>query len=197
MWDERYSGEEYAYGTAPNDFLREVMPRLPKGTALCLGDGEGRNGVWLAEHGFKVTSLDASAVGLTKAARLAGNRNVSITTLHRNLQDYAIEAGHWDVIVSVFCHLPPELRRQVHAQVVTGLKTGGMFVLEAYTPKQLDLGTGGPQSAELMMNLADLTRELAGLELLHARELQRDISEGRFHCGPSAVVQLLARRNCA
>lgn len=192
MWDERYSGEAYAYGTEPNDFLRSVTAKLPKGAALCLGDGEGRNGVWLAEHGFDVTSLDASAVGLAKANRLADRRHVTLTTLHRNLQDYRIEPGRWDAIVSIFCHLSPGLRRRIHAQVVTGLKPGGMFVLEAYTPKQLEFVTGGPSSIELMVNLSELVGELAGLELVFARELQRDIFEGIFHHGPSAVVQLLA-----
>lgn len=194
MWDERYSGKAYAYGTEPNDFLRSVTAQLPKGTVLCLGDGEGRNGVWLAEHGFDVTSLDASAVGLAKANRLADRRHVTVTTLHRDLQDYLIEPDRWDAIVSIFCHLPPDLRRRVHAQVVTGLKPGGMFVLEGYTPKQLEFVTGGPSSIELMMNLTELARELAGLELVLAKELQRDIFEGTFHHGPSAVVQLLARR---
>jgi SAM-dependent methyltransferase len=192
MWDERYSGDEYAYGTEPNDFLRTVAPRLPVGKTLCLGEGEGRNAVFLAGLGHEVTALDASAVGLEKTRRLAEARAVSVRTLHTDLAQYTIEPGAWDVIVSIFCHLPPDLRRRVHEEVGAGLRQGGMLVLEAYTVRQLDLATGGPPTGEMMMGLADLREELVGLRLDHAVELDRDIHEGRFHSGTGAVVQVLA-----
>ena len=194
MWDERYSSAEYAYGTEPNDFLRAVAPRLPVGNTLCLGEGEGRNAVFLAGLGHHVTALDASAVGLEKARNLADARGVSLRTLHVDLSQYTIEPNAWDVIVSVFCHLPPELRSRVHEGVVAGLRPGGKFVLEAYTPGQLSLNTGGPPSAEMMMDLESLKRELAPLKFEHAAELQREVYEGRYHHGPGAVVQILATR---
>lgn len=195
MWDERYSEEGYAYGIEPNDFLRAVAPRLPVGSTLCLGEGEGRNAVFLAGLGHGVTALDASAVGLEKARRLAESRGLSVRTLHTDLAQYTIEPGAWDVIVSIFCHLPPALRRRVHEEVVRGLRPGGMFVLEAYTVRQLDLRTGGPPAAEVMMGLEDLRAELAGLRLDHAAELEREIHEGRYHEGVGAVVQVLAVRD--
>lgn len=192
MWDERYSGEDYAYGTEPNDFLRAVAPRLPVGRTLCLGEGEGRNAVFLAGLGHEVTALDGSAVGLAKTRRLAESRGVAVWTLHTDLAQYTVEPEAWDVVVSVFCHLPPDLRRRVHEEVVAGLRPGGVFVLEAYTVRQLDLATGGPATAEMMMGLGGLREELAGLRLDHAVELDREIHEGRFHCGTGAVVQVLA-----
>lgn len=192
MWDERYSGEDYAYGTEPNDFLRVVAPRLPVGRTLCLGEGEGRNAVYLAGLGHEVTALDGSAVGLEKTRRLAETRGVKVRTLHTDLAQYTIEPGAWDVILSIFCHLPPNLRRRVHEEVVAGLRSGGMFVLEAYTVRQLDLGTGGPAIAEMMMGLTELGDELAGLRFDHGVELDREIHEGRFHHGTGAVVQILA-----
>jgi 2-polyprenyl-3-methyl-5-hydroxy-6-metoxy-1,4-benzoquinol methylase len=192
MWDQRYSDEEYAFGTEPNDFLRSVLMLLPDGKALCIGDGEGRNGVWLAEQGLAVTSVDASGVGLEKARALAHQRGVAIATVHMDLADFVIERETWDVIVSIFCHLPPPLRQRVHRAAVAGLRPNGMFVLEAYTPEQIAYGTGGPPTAELTMNLQALHQELAGLKLLHAEELEREVHEGRYHNGHSAVVQLLA-----
>jgi SAM-dependent methyltransferase len=192
MWDERYAGDEYAYGTEPNDFLRAVAPRLPVGKTLCLGEGEGRNAAFLAGLGHEVTALDASAVGLEKTRRLAETKGVTVRTLHADLADYSIAPDAWDVIVSIFCHLPPGLRRRVHEQVAAGLHRGGTFVLEAYTVRQLELATGGPASAEMMMDIAGLREELAGLRLDHAAELQREIQEGRFHSGKGAVVQVLA-----
>ena len=197
MWDERYSEDEYAFGTEPNDFLRSVLRLLPDGKALCLGDGEGRNGVWLAEQGLAVTSVDASGVGLGKARALAHQRGVAIATVHMDLADFIIERGAWDVIVSIFCHLPPPLRQRVHRDVVAGLRPGGMFVLEAYTPEQIVFGTGGPPTAELTMNLDALRQELAGLKLLRAEEMEREVHEGRYHNGRSAVVQVLALREGA
>ncbi len=194
MWDERYSLAEYAYGTQPNDFLREVAPRLPQGRALCLAEGEGRNAVFLAQCGLEVVAVDQSAVGLEKAQRLAASRQAVLQTVVANLDSYAIGDNAWDVIVSIWAHVPPALRQQVHRACVTGLKPGGMFVLEAYTPAQLAFKTGGPPVPELTMTLAALQHELSGLDFLIGRELVREVREGRYHDGQSAVVQVLARR---
>ncbi|MCG6897413.1 MAG: methyltransferase domain-containing protein [Thiocapsa sp.] len=195
MWDERYASEDYAYGTEPNDFLREVAPRLPVGKTLCLGEGEGRNAVFLAGLGHRVTALDGSRVGLEKARRLAADRGVAIDTIHSDLAHYTLEPAAWDCIVAIFVHLPPALRRQLHRQVVAGLRPGGVFVLEAYTPRQLELGTGGPPVAELMMELETLAEELTGLRFLRAAEAEREVHEGRYHAGTGAVVQILATRD--
>ena len=144
MWDERYSHTEFVYGTEPNDFLVSQVDALPMGRVLCLGEGEGRNAVWLAKRGFDVTAVDASRVGLDKALKFAAAQGGDIRVIHSDLTDYDIEPDAWDAIVSIFCHLPPALRRKIHAQVVMGLKPKGVFLLEAYTPAQLSLGTGGP-----------------------------------------------------
>lgn len=194
MWDERYSVEEHVYGTRPNDFLASVVDRLPMGRVLCLAEGEGRNAVFLAERGLDVTAVDSSTVGLAKARKLAGQRGVHIETIVADLAHYEIVPTSWDVIVAIFCHLPPPLRRAVHAQAAAGLCPGGAFVLEAYTPAQLRHGTGGPPVVELMMTLDALRDELTGLRFEHAVEIERDIQEGRFHTGVGAVVQVLAYR---
>ncbi|AHE97730.1 class I SAM-dependent methyltransferase [Thioalkalivibrio paradoxus] len=199
MWDQRYGTDEYVYGTEPNEFLREVIAEviadLPRqGRALCLAEGEGRNAVYLAEQGFEVHAVDASPVGLAKAVRLAAQRGVHIETEVADLDGYRIEPSAWDVIVSVFCHLPAKVRQDLHRQVVQGLRPGGRLILEAYTPAQLALGTGGPPDISLMMTLDELRSELAGLEFEHARECEREVHEGRLHTGRGAVVQLVAIR---
>ncbi|WP_018170043.1 cyclopropane-fatty-acyl-phospholipid synthase family protein [Thioalkalivibrio sp. ALMg9] len=194
MWDERYAEDDYVYGTEPNDFLRAAVANVPRGRALCLAEGEGRNAVFLAQQGFDVLAVDSSAVGLQKAQRLAEDRGVQIETLVADLADYAIEPDSWDLIVSIFCHLPPDVRRRLHAEVVAGLRPGGVFILEAYTPAQLEWGTGGPPIAELMMTREALTEELDGLEFEEAVERERDVIEGRFHTGRGAVVQVLAHK---
>jgi SAM-dependent methyltransferase len=195
MWDQRYAEPGFAYGTEPNDFLREVASQLPPGSeVLCLAEGEGRNAVFLAAAGHRVHAVDQSAVGLAKAAELARARGTTITTEVADLADYALGAARWTAIVSIWAHVPAALRQQLHAALLPALRPGGLFILEAYTPKQLEFRTGGPPTAALMMELASLRSELAGLELLVAREVERDVQEGAYHAGRSATVQVLARR---
>ena len=194
MWDQRYSNEAYAYGTEPNDFLTSMYNKLPKGKILCLAEGEGRNAVWLAEKGNKVTAVDASGIGLQKADKLAKARGVEVTTAHADLADYDIGTQQWDAIISIFCHLPPELRQDVHRRCVKGLRSNGMLLLEAFTPLQLEYKTGGPPVAEMMMDMQSLSSELIDLEFLHLQECVREIHEGEFHNGRGAVVQALAQK---
>ncbi len=194
MWNERYSSESFAYGTKANDFLVSMIDRLPTGKILCLAEGEGRNAVWLAQQGNEVTAVDASDVGLQKAHRLAKTRGVEITTVHADLADYDIGTQKWDAIISIFCHLPPGLRQDVHRRCLAGLRDDGMILLEAYTPSQLEYKTGGPPVAEMMMDMRSLRSELNGLRFLHLQECVRDIHEGEFHEGNGAVVQVLAMK---
>lgn len=194
FWERRYAEPAYAYGTEPNGFLVEVADRLPSGPVLCLAEGEGRNAVWLAARGHAVTAVDASAAGLAKAVALARTRAVTIATSLADLASFTIEPDAWSGIVAIFAHLPPPLRRSVHRAAVRGLTAGGVFILEAFTPRQLALGTGGPQKPELLYTLEELREDLAGLDLEIGRELERDVVEGRYHTGRAAVVQVLARR---
>ena len=191
-WDERYSAQDYVFGTAPNEFLVEVTPQLPTGRILTLAEGEGRNAVYLAQQGYAVTGVDGSRVGLAKAEKLAAEREVEIETRVADLAELPIEEAAWDGVVSIFCHIPPDIRRSLHKRVVAGLKPGGVFVLEAYTPRQLAYGTGGPPDVRLLVDLATLKTELAGLRFEHALELERTVSEGRLHTGLASVVQIVA-----
>lgn len=194
MWDERYAEVEFAYGTQPNDFLAENAGQIPAGPVLCLGDGQGRNGVFLATQGHAVLAVDQSAVGLARARALAASRGVSIETEVADLADFDLGTGRWVGIVSIFCHLPSALRKRVHAAAVTALQPGGVFVLEAYSPEQLARGTGGPQSPDMVATLAELQAELTGLAWQHGVTLEREVHEGRYHNGLSTVVQLIGRK---
>ena len=191
MWDERYGRDGYAFGKEPNYFLRASSAQIPMGKVLCLGDGDGRNGVYLAGLDYRVTSVDQSAVGLAKAERLAAECGVTIETIAADLADFVIAENSWEGIVSIFCHVPPSIRTALYAKVVRGLKKGGVFVLESYRPAQLEYGTGGPPVAELMVTAAELKVELAGLDLVHCAELDREVVEGAFHTGMAAVVQVI------
>lgn len=195
FWDTRYSGTDFCYGTAPNAFVAACAAQIPPGPVLCLGEGEGRNAVFLATRGHAVTAVDQSAVGLAKARHLAARHGVTLTTLTADLATLTIAPGAWSAVVATFVHLPPPLRATVHHAAATGLRPGGVIVLEAYTPDQLRHRTGGPvNTPELFMTLAALRTDFAGLEELIARELERDVREGTGHTGRGAVVQFLARQ---
>jgi SAM-dependent methyltransferase len=196
MWDERYGEPGFVYGTEPNDFLAANAVRYlpPKGEILSLGEGEGRNAVFLASLGFRVTGVDASAVGLEKARARAERHGVLIQTVVADLATFDLGVERWDGIVSIWCHTPSALRTRLHRSVVAALRPGGVFLLESYTPEQLAYKTGGPSSADLLMTLAAARAELAGLELLEAEEKLREVHEGKYHGGTSAVLQVVARK---
>lgn len=191
MWDERYSSEEYIYGKDPNNFLANAVGKIPKGKVLCVAEGEGRNAVFLAEQGYQVVAVDSSAVGLEKARQLAQERGVSIETIVSDLAHFDIEPDSWDGVVSIFAHVPPQVRKELHKKIVNGLHSGGTLILEAYRPDQLKYKTGGPPTAEFMMTLEGLEEELKGLNFDYGVELDRDVVEGKFHTGKGAVVQFI------
>lgn len=194
VWDDRYGAPHYVFGTEPNDFLRACVGQLPPGRALCLAEGEGRNAVFLASCGFEVSSVDLSDVGVAKTRALASERGVRVDAAAGDLATFDLGVGGWDVIVSIFAHLPPSVRAPLHRRVVDALAPGGTFVLEAYTPAQIGRGTGGPPVPELTMTLDALHRELDGLEFAHGVETEREVVEGAGHTGMASVVQVLARK---
>ncbi len=194
FWDERFAEPELAYGDQPNDWLREVAARLPPGPVLCLAEGQGRNAVWLATLGRAVTAVDASPVGLARARELAASRGVAIETVVADLATWEGPDAHWAGIVSIFGHLPPPVRTRVHGAVARWLRPGGVLVLEAYRPEQLAHGTGGPRDLAMLYSAEQLAADFTDLEILHLAAADREVREGRYHTGPAAVVQLLARR---
>jgi 2-polyprenyl-3-methyl-5-hydroxy-6-metoxy-1,4-benzoquinol methylase len=195
MWDERYQRDPLIYGAEPSDFLVKEVGRLRPGNCLCLAEGQGRNAVWLAAQGFSVTAVDQSSVGMARAQEFAAERGVALTTDVADLADYDLGQDNWDNIISIFGHLPSELRRDVHRRVVEALRPGGIFLLIAYTPKQLETaGVGGPPDPDMMLTVEKLTTELEGLEIVLAEEVVRQVNEGEFHKGESAVVQFVGRK---
>ncbi|MFI5399447.1 MAG: class I SAM-dependent methyltransferase [SAR324 cluster bacterium] len=209
MWDQRYGTDEFFYGTDPNDFLRENArlirpgvvarpggrkPEAQTADVLCLAEGEGRNAVYLAGLGFRVTAVDGSPVGLAKMQRLAQSRGVQVAGIHSDLAGFAIAPLAWDAIVSIWCHIPAPLRARLYRETVAGLRPGGTLILEAYHPRQLEFRTGGPPTADLMVTLDALRPELAGLDLVVAQEIERVVQEGKGHHGRSAVVQVVGRK---
>jgi SAM-dependent methyltransferase len=190
FWDERYSGEGFAYGTQPNRWLEGQAGVIrPGGRVLSLGEGEGRNAVWLAEQGFSVDAVDASAVGLEKAQELAARRGVRIRTQVDDLATYRPEPGAYDALVLVFVHLPPTIRSLVHAAGARALRPGGVLIIEAFTPLQLGRPSGGPRQADLLYEVATVRSDFPGVDWLVLEEAEVELDEGPFHRGTAAVVR--------
>ena len=195
MWDERYQQGELTYGAEPNEFLVDRVGLLRPGNCLCIAEGQGRNAVWLAGQGFSVTASDQSRIGMERARQLAERRGVTLQTEVADLTDFDLGQERWDNVVSIFGHLPSGLRRDVHRRVTEALRPGGIFLLEAYTPEQLQTsGTGGPAESDMLLSLKTLTAELPELEIVLGREIVRDVNEGEFHKGEGAVVQFVGRK---
>ncbi len=194
MWEERYDVDHFVFGIEPNDFLRDNVSMIPIDDVLCLAEGEGRNAVFLAGTGRRVSSVDLTETGVTKTLRLAAQRGVEVDARVGDLSTYDLGVERWNGVVSIFAHMPPMIRSDLHHRVVEALRPGGIFLLEAYTPDQIGRGTGGPQSVEMTMTLIALEVELAPLEFLHAVETERVVAEGPGHSGIASVVQIIARK---
>ncbi|MDC7698217.1 class I SAM-dependent methyltransferase [Vogesella indigofera] len=195
FWNTRFAVSEFIYGEAPNDFLREQASRLAPGSrVLSLGEGEGRNALFLAKQGHALTAVDASHEGLAKVLARAAAAGVDITAVLADLARFEPGVAQFDAVVSVFCHLPSALRRTVMTRAMAALKPGGLLIMEGYTPRQLAFGTGGPKDADMLLEAEIVRGELVGLELLHFVELEREVIEGSYHTGTASVLQVVARK---
>lgn len=195
MWDERYQTPEYIFGDQPCQWLIMNQHRLPKsGSAIALGDGEGRNGVFLAEVGLQVTSVDLSEVGLSKARDLALTRGVTIETVQADLEHYTMTPESQDLIVSIYCHLPDAIRKLVHSHVEEALKPGGLFILEAFHHSQLKYQSGGPKTTDLLYDLEELTGDFQSLQILEALDGLCYLDEGARHSGLGHIVRLVLQK---
>jgi SAM-dependent methyltransferase len=195
FWDDRYAAPEYLYGTEPSDFLAERYSALPPaGEVLCLADGEGRNGVFLATQGLRVTGVDSSAVGLAKAQQLAAERQVPYATVLADLATWDLGDARWDGVVSIWAHLPVPLRATLHPRLARALRPGGVLLLEHYHPRQLAYGTGGPSDPTMMLALDELDAAFPEWTRLHTFEGERTVIEGNGHGGLSFVTQAILEK---
>lgn len=195
FWDERYRHDRYFYGEAPNRFLEAQSGIFPSGGRLLgLGEGEGRNAVFLAGQGFQVTALDQSPVGLDKALRLAERHGVALETRNADLLVADLGQAQWDGIYNIFCHLPDRERQALHPRIRQALKPGGIFLTEQFEPRQLTKTSGGPPDLDLLPQLTELERAFSGWRILVARYETTPLDEGPKHQGEAHVVRFIAQK---
>jgi SAM-dependent methyltransferase len=195
-WESRFSAAGYLFGAAPNEFLARQAHRLKPGqTALSIADGEGRNGVWLAQQGLDVTSIDFSPTALAKARALAAERGVTLRTLQADVLDWTWPVEAFDVIAAIFIQFaPPDGRRRLFAGIRQALKPGGLLLMQGYRPEQLTYRTGGPDKVEHLYTRALLTEFFGDFASVEINEHDGVIREGTGHNGMSALIDLVARK---
>lgn len=196
MWDERFSGEDYFYGTEPAGFVAAQAWRLAQGAqVLSVAEGEGRNAVWLAAQGLCVHALDGSAPALAKAQRLAAARGVSLTTEQADLARFIWPVAAYDAVFGVFIQFaPPALRRAIFRGMAQALKPGGLLFLHGFSVRQLVHASGGPKVAEQLWTLDLLRAAFPGWDIRHQGDYDAVLAEGPGHSGPAALIDLVARK---
>jgi SAM-dependent methyltransferase len=195
-WESRYRTPDYAFGREPNYFLAACKALLPRsGKALAVADGEGRNGVWLAEQGLDVLSIDFSPSAQRKARTLAHERGVEIAFVQADVHTWSYPEAAFDVVVEIFTQFSsPTERAQKWAGMRRALKPGGLLIIQGYTPRQLQYGTGGPKQVENLYTRAMLEDAFRGFRDMTIAEEEREMHEGTSHAGMSAVISLTARK---
>jgi SAM-dependent methyltransferase len=197
FWNERFDKEEFIFGKEPNEYLVEKTTQYlkPGSAILCIADGEGRNGVWLAKQGMHVVGFDASDIALAKANQFAKDNQVSVQYTFSDTDSYAWPANTYDAVIAIFIQFADAaMRERIFQKTYDTLKPGGLFILQGYTPKQLEYKTGGPSLIEHLYTeelIRGLTKDFNVLEL---RSYEKVLSEGPRHTGMSALLGLVARK---
>ena len=189
-WDERYGTEELIWKADPNRFLVEEVAALAPGRALDVACGEGRNAVWLATKGWRVTGADFSGVGLAKAQRLADDREVEVTWVEANVVEWQPPAASFDLVVVMYLHLRAEQRRQALARAAAALAPGGVLLVVGHDTSNLLKGTGGPQDPAILFEPEDIVEELTGLRIERAERVTRTVITD---AGEATAIDALVR----
>lgn len=201
FWNDRYREEEYAYGKAPNNYVRYALDKYPvTGRALFPAEGEGRNAVFAASKGLDVSAFDISKEGKNKALKLAKEKNVSIEYLVGSLQELDFASEQFDLIVLCYVHFPAELRKKFHLQLVGLLKPGGMLVLEGFSKSNLPYRknnpkVGGPDKPELLFSIDEIVDDFSSLEPIEQKDEIVSLDEGLYHVGQGAVIRFIGRKS--
>lgn len=198
FWDKAFGNSEYRYGKNPNAFIAETLPKLLKEGArvLCVGDGEGRNGVWCARQGYQTTSLEPSSAGIQKTRALADEFGVPINSIQDVMPSAQIKDQSFDAVVLTYIHALPGTREEIHQACVRALAPGGVIVLEGFTPAQRERGltSGGPGNMAMLFTESMLQDDFKDLEIEYIEELTTTLNEGPGHQGEAEVIRLIARR---
>ena len=196
FWNQRFATDELLFGSEPNQYLREHVDVWRRDQrVLCVADGEGRNSVWLAQQGMKVTAFDLAALGVAKARSLAAGAGVDVDFNISDCDAWPWDAASYDGVAAIFVQFAdPPMRQRLFDGIERTLRPGGTLILQGYTPKQLDYGTGGPPQVENLYTEEQLRAELAPLAIHRLDVYEAEVAEGSGHQGRSALVGVVASK---
>ncbi|MBI1769585.1 MAG: class I SAM-dependent methyltransferase [Bacteroidetes bacterium] len=198
-WNDRYSKEEFAFGEQPNNYLKEQLEKLNVGTILFPAEGEGRNAVFAADLGWKVSAFDISIEGRKKAIRLAETRKVTIDYQVGELQTLHYNTEQFDVIALIYAHFPAEIKSLYHKTLDKYLRKGGLIIFEAFSKRHIDYVSknekvGGPKNIASLFSVDELRSDFANYEVIELAEKEIELSEGQFHNGKGSVIRFVGRK---
>lgn len=196
FWDERYSVSKYVYGEHPNSYLKEQLKNLPVGSILFVGEGEGRNGVYAAKLGWKVSAYDLSVEGKKKADRLARKHNVQVDYKVGELHELDYQKEQFDAIAVIFTHFHSKLRASMHTELSGYLRPGGYIIMEVFSKKQIDYQVegdsgGGPKNIDMLYTLEDIQSDFENFKFVELQETKKYLMEGDHHNGLSSVIRFV------
>ena len=198
-WNDRYSSEEFAYGTAPNNYLKEQLEKLKTGSILFPAEGEGRNAVFAAQLGWKVSAFDISAEGKNKALKLAEANDVEIDYLVGELETLNYQEEQFDAIALIYAHFPAAIKSSIHKTLETYLRKGGIIIFEAFSKKHLEYlaindKVGGPKDIESLFSIEEIQADFPDYEIIELEEKEIELNEGLFHNGKGSVIRFIGRK---
>ncbi|WP_340113204.1 class I SAM-dependent methyltransferase [Maribellus mangrovi] len=194
FWNQRYSSIEYAYGEAPNEFVKVQLSKLQPGTILFPAEGEGRNAVYAALQNWKVSAFDSSSEGRKKAFQLAKKYNVNIDYRITTYEEVNFQTESFDCVVLVFAHMPPAKRSEYHQKLWSFLKPGGTLLLEGFHKNQIFRNSGGPKNIDMLFSEAELSNDFSAASELSVSETETELNEGKFHRGTASIIRVIARK---
>lgn len=198
-WNDRYAGEEFAYGEEPNNYLKEQLTKLDGGKILFPAEGEGRNAVFAAKEGWTVSAFDISNEGLKKALQLAEKNNVSIEYQIGELQTLNYQEGQFDAIALIYAHFPANIKSQLHKELDKYLRKGGIIIFEAFSKNHLDYlakneKVGGPKDIESLFSIEEIEADFNNYEIIELKETVIHLNEGIYHNGEGSVIRFVGRK---
>lgn len=195
QWNERFGLNEYAYGEQPNAFIEEQAYRFKGERIAAFAEGEGRNAVYLARQGYRVTAWDYAENGLKKIQKLAERYQVKVKTELKDLLHDSVPLEAYDGAFMVFGHFPKADQRNVFDKLLAVVKPGGIVMFEVYSEDQIHYQTGGPKSVDMLYHPADVLAWMSGYEVLHFFYGEQRREEGRLHTGVGHVIQVILAKN--
>jgi len=194
FWDQRYATTEYVYGKTPNLFYQKQLEQIKPGTILFPAEGEGRNAVYAATQGWKVTAFDSSIEGQKKAMQLSNENNVSINYLVKSYDEVDFPENSFDCLVLIFAHLSGPKRSMIHKKLVSYLKPGGTLLMEAFSKAQINFKSGGPRDMDALYSLDEMKSDFSDLQILSLSQTVKELYEGSYHSGNASVIRLVATK---